>query len=203
MKRQGGNGYTATKCIFEDFKAFITKEGKSFPLPADQFHSTFASWYHKTHDLRSQKVGFIDGKLVYLKETIFDDAYTYVSRQTQIHRQNDIDRLVLTFNNATSAGANKMWHVAYDHWPIQNLRTTIISDCISGFLFSLVFAFVVILVATKNWILSLIVIVSIMWVMVCMAGTMYLNGGNFGFVESTTVIAFIGISFDYVVHISH
>ena len=56
---------------------------------------------------------------------------------------------------------------------------------------------------TGNIYVSLLAILYISSIILFLMGVIKINGGNFGLIEATCVIVFIGISVDYVVHISH
>ena len=63
--------------------------------------------------------------------------------------------------------------------------------------------FLVLTLATQNIYMSLICTACISSIILILFGSIRINGTNFGLIESTCVIVFIGISVDYCVHISH
>lgn len=77
------------------------------------------------------------------------------------------------------------------------------SQANNGILFSLTMALIVLTLTTSNILISLIAIASIGAVILCMMSLIKIQGWQFGMIESTCVIVFIGISVDYVVHICH
>jgi predicted RND superfamily exporter protein len=135
--------------------------------------------------------------------TIYHKGYMQSPREKQIEIEKRIEEVQLKFNENAPEGINKGWQIAYDHWAWQNLRGTIISNCIQGILFSLLFALIVMVCTTGNIWISLYAVLSISSVILFLMGVIKLNGGNFGIIESTCVIVFIGLSVDYIVHISH
>lgn len=65
------------------------------------------------------------------------------------------------------------------------------------------FTFVVLILNTNNFYLSVIASVSILSIILMLISMIPFAGWQFGLIESTSVIIFVGISFDYVVHICH
>lgn len=72
-----------------------------------------------------------------------------------------------------------------------------------GIASALLFSFIILVITTGNVVVSFLAILSISFIILFLMGTISLNGGNFGLIESTCVIVFIGISVDYVVHVCH
>ena len=70
-------------------------------------------------------------------------------------------------------------------------------------MFSIIFAMIVLVLATSNIYLSLIAIFGISSIMLALMGMIWILDWKFGLVEATCIIVFIGISVDYVVHIIH
>tara|TARA_B110000285_G_scaffold80800_1_gene93272 strand:+ start:1716 stop:2195 length:480 start_codon:yes stop_codon:yes gene_type:complete len=64
-------------------------------------------------------------------------------------------------------------------------------------------SFLVLLLTTKNFYISVMAILSISAIILGLMSMVNLFGWEFGIIESTCVIIFIGISVDYVVHICH
>lgn len=117
--------------------------------------------------------------------------------------EQEIDEIMKNFNENAPEGLKNGWHIAYDHWAWQNLRSTVISNCVQGILFSLLFSLKVMIITTGNIRVSFLAILSISSVILCLMGVIKINGGNFGIIESTCIIVFIGLSIDYVVHVTH
>merc|ERR1712038_888328 len=72
-----------------------------------------------------------------------------------------------------------------------------------GIAIALPLAFVVLLISTRNWIVSIFAILDIVGVIACEMGLMYCFGWKFGVIESVSVILVIGFSVDYVVHLAN
>jgi len=78
-----------------------------------------------------------------------------------------------------------------------------IHSALRGIAIALPLAFVVLLISTRNWIVSLFAIMDIIGVIVCELGMMWCMGWSFGVLESISVILVIGFSVDYVVHLAN
>lgn len=87
--------------------------------------------------------------------------------------------------------------------PMWNLKAIFINNALVGVAFNLLFNIIVLVINTKNIYLSLIAIFSIIAVILSLISIIPIMGWQFGLVESSSVIVFIGVSFDYVVHICH
>jgi hypothetical protein len=62
---------------------------------------------------------------------------------------------------------------------------------------------VILILTTRNLFMSLIAVSCISSIILCMMSMIYMQGWKFGMIESTSLIVFVGISVDYVVHIAH
>ena len=95
------------------------------------------------------------------------------------------------------------FQTAYDTWSWLHLRTVIVSNAIQSMIFSIIFSLSILVIATSNIYVSLIAIFSISTIVLTLMAMIWILGWKFGLIESTCIIAFIGISVDYVVHIAH
>jgi len=68
---------------------------------------------------------------------------------------------------------------------------------------SALFAFVVLLFNTQNFITSFYAILTITLVNGSIIAAIYLQGGGLGIADSFIIVIFSGFSFDYVVHMCH
>jgi len=107
------------------------------------------------------------------------------------------------YNSGSDEGMNKGFITAYDNFAWLHLRQIVFKNTMIGVLFSVSLSFLVLLFTTRNLFVSLIAIVSICSIIASLLSAIRLMGHQFGLIESTCVVVFIGISFDYVVHICH
>ena len=92
---------------------------------------------------------------------------------------------------------------AYDNFPIWHLKSTFINNALLGIGLNLIFNLIVLISNTKNIYLSFIALFSITSIIISLISMIPFMNWQFGLTESTCVIIYIGISFDYVVHICH
>lgn len=76
------------------------------------------------------------------------------------------------------------------------------NSAIYGMTCAMAFAFLILLIATRNIILALLAIFSVSVVIVSTVAVMVLNGWELGVSESISVVIMIGLSVDYVVHLA-
>ena len=91
----------------------------------------------------------------------------------------------------------------FDKFAIWHLKSTFLKNSLTGIGLNLIFNLIVLIINTRNIYLSLIALISISSIIVGLMSMIPFFGWQFGLTESTCVIIYIGISFDYVVHISH
>lgn len=77
-----------------------------------------------------------------------------------------------------------------------------VTGAVQGTLIAIAFAFLILLVATSNIIISLIAIFCIAIINCSIVGTIHMNGQQLGISESISVVALIGFSVDYIVHLA-
>jgi predicted RND superfamily exporter protein len=131
------------------------------------------------------------------------NGYQNMERKEAMETQKEMENNIVEFNKQAGEGINKGFNTAYDNWSWHELRGEVVSSALQGIVFSCLFAFIILVLTTKNWFISLIAIASISSIILQLFGVMKLLGWDFGIIESTCVIVFIGVSVDYVVHFSH
>jgi len=78
----------------------------------------------------------------------------------------------------------------------------LVSNAVFGIIMAIVFAFIVLLIATKNIIVSIFAIICVAMIIFSTVACFYWNGQEFGNLESIAVVMLIGFSVDYIVHFS-
>ena len=63
-------------------------------------------------------------------------------------------------------------------------------------------AFLILLIATRNVMISFFAIKSVMFIMMCVVAVMVLQDWQLGVSESVAMVIIIGFSVDYVVHLA-
>jgi protein dispatched 1 len=80
---------------------------------------------------------------------------------------------------------------------------TFVSNAIQGLVLSVVFASVVLLLATRNIFVTMYSVGIIVCVISSVLGVIQLIGWKLGIAESLATDFFVGFSVDYIVHVSH
>eukprot|EP00483_Globobulimina_turgida_P012997 UN13021 len=64
-------------------------------------------------------------------------------------------------------------------------------------------AFMILILATRNWLISLFAVLDIVGIMLCELAIMVSQGWQFGVTEAIAIVIIIGFSVDYVVHLAN
>jgi predicted RND superfamily exporter protein len=96
-----------------------------------------------------------------------------------------------------------VWQWAGPEWALLQLQNSLFSNAMQGMALSIIFAFLVLIVTTKNYRVSLFAIASISLVICSIMATIYLCEWGIGTSESLALIIFVGFSVDYIVHMCH
>lgn len=106
-------------------------------------------------------------------------------------------------NKNSPVGINRCFMVADVTWTWLNFKSYLISDGFQGVCISLIFAFIIIFLTTKNFIVSVLSVFCITSIIAQTMSMINLLGWQFGLIESICIIVFVGISVDYVTHFAH
>lgn len=77
-----------------------------------------------------------------------------------------------------------------------------VTSAVQGIIIATVFAFLILLLATKNIVLASLSIFCVAIVIISVLAIMSLQGWEFGVSESISIVIIIGLSVDYVVHLA-
>ena len=83
------------------------------------------------------------------------------------------------------------------------MSNAMVDNTLAGMLCSLIFAFLVLLTVTKNYIVSTMSILTITCIMGSMMAAIFWMGDGIGISQGLSIIVFVGFSVDYVVHMCH
>ena len=87
-------------------------------------------------------------------------------------------------------------------WLFMVSERAFVSSAIQGIGISLAFAFIMLLVATRNIIIALESILCVAYTVVSVLAIMHMRGQQLGIIESISVVIIIGFSVDYVIHLA-
>eukprot|EP01083_Nonionella_stella_P317659 1157751_1 len=88
-------------------------------------------------------------------------------------------------------------------WADFAVKRAFISSAIQGVLIGMPLAFVILLISTRNWIISVFAVFDIIGIMLCELGLMAVLDWEFGISEAISTVMIIGFSVDYVVHLAN
>ena len=174
---------------------------------------TGASFVSSLHDFRidpannvkyKNRIGFIEKKLKFLvvtvKSTLLRGQPNPVTQPVYDKFEDFLGRI----NAAAPAGLNKGFHAGGRQWTWNFTEGALVANVFQGFMICFPAAFIVLLIATHNIILSAIAIFTIAGIVGCVLGMCkaYLGWG-LGVAESIAAVIVIGFSVDFTVHLAH
>jgi protein dispatched 1 len=77
-----------------------------------------------------------------------------------------------------------------------------VSSAIQGIIIAMAFAYIVLLIATRNIIQASLSLLCVIFIVVSVVAIMHMQGWQLGVSESISVVILIGFSVDYVIHLS-
>eukprot|EP00304_Pavlova_gyrans_P003291 CAMPEP_0206043366 /NCGR_PEP_ID=MMETSP1466-20131121/8608_1 /ASSEMBLY_ACC=CAM_ASM_001126 /TAXON_ID=44452 /ORGANISM="Pavlova gyrans, Strain CCMP608" /LENGTH=1075 /DNA_ID=CAMNT_0053418169 /DNA_START=32 /DNA_END=3255 /DNA_ORIENTATION=+ len=89
------------------------------------------------------------------------------------------------------------------NWVLFRIFTRLFEEVGLAVVFSLVLAFGVLLLTTRNWWVSLFVVGTIACTVICVLASVVARGFTIGIQECIYIVLTIGLSIDYAVHLSH
>lgn len=90
-----------------------------------------------------------------------------------------------------------------EQWAYLAFENAMFYNAIQGMCSSLLFAFGVLLITTRNYIVSFQAVLSILLTIATIMSCIKIAGWSVGIAESIGLIVFIGFSVDYIVHMCH
>lgn len=147
-------------------------------------------------------IGFINDTLVFMQifsESTGDRRAAYADKHPVYMKwQNYINEYTKTAPESLKSGTQ----TAGIFWCWMMSERAFLSSAVYGMTCSLVFAFLILLMATRNIVLSLLAILCVSVVVISTVGVMVLKGWELGVTESIAIVIMIGLSVDYVVHLA-
>lgn len=98
---------------------------------------------------------------------------------------------------------NTVFQLGNGAWNAKEVTDYILTNTFSGMICSILFAYIVLLAVTKNYIVSSLCILTISAIMGTMMSVIWARGEGIGVSEGLSIIVFVGFSVDYVVHMCH
>lgn len=184
-------------CPMEEIKRVGEELGHEFPMSPEVFNETVkhlpdGSDLNFVFDgrLRFQRVRIPTQRLVPGPWAKLDEVYLYY------------DAVVKDIKATWPRSVNCVCQYSR-RWAGREMTDAMVENTLSGMLCSLLFAFIVLLIVTKNYIVASLSILTISSIMGTMMAVIYFRGDGIGISEGLSIIVFVGFSVDYVVHMSH
>lgn len=95
------------------------------------------------------------------------------------------------------------FQTAFKSWPDLVMRQAFFRSALQGIVYSLVFSALILYATSRSSVLTFFSLLCIGNVLLTILAFVHLLNWRFGLSESICLIVFIGLSVDYVVHISH
>ena len=95
-----------------------------------------------------------------------------------------------------------VFQYANSFWCFMESERAFYDGAIQGMIVSVTLAFFIMLVATRNFIVTFYAIISVIFIVACVTAAMVMSGWELGVSESIAIVIVIGFSVDYVVHLA-
>jgi len=194
------------KCWMEDFRAYLLNRGDRFPIIPSQFEQQiipFAeSWLTGMHSTKDY-MWIRDGKVKASYMLMSVDFQRYADTTSAIEYKKLWDKYLEEFNLDASIYTKGAWHTS-SLWVRAEAQSALISSTILTIVIVVGLALLGMLVFTRDWKLSMLVVASTMLV-VCILFwfIVVVMGWPIGAIEVIALIVFIGYAVTYSLHIAH
>jgi hypothetical protein len=192
-------------CFLEDFEAWNggAEIGASF-------EPKLAEWVQLAPARRGQLAGFVDGELKFVQvtftSTLLDRSPPFITREVYDEWQRFIDGFLPTAPaELASCDDGRCTLFVYGDYAFAWMVTQeqLVSGLFTGLGICAPVAFLVLLLATGNLLVSLYAILTIFLVVISLLGTCNLIGWQLGISEAIAGTIVIGLAVDYTVHLGH
>lgn len=216
----------AVECVMVDFKTWLNSTGNSFPAPAASSVQLFKQFTEATDPstVSAQRpnvtapysrkwqghYGFVDDKFRFIafetQAPIADRGFTVEPELRRIY--NEFEDFLTTVNKDAPASAGKAIQTTLPQqqpskWVWMHTQSVFVRSALTGALFGVCLAFVVLLCATMNIVVALLSTVTIACILGTVLALMVMLGWELGTIESVNLTILAGFSVDYVVHLAH
>lgn len=177
-----------------------------FPVDQKYFDATFKQFLNSAEGYKaiaSREIGWIRGKMIFFKFTFLSGMNR--GDPTQTVKKPAFDKFDGFVKNQkkTAPDGLKTFAQTTGVWPWMPTEEAFVNNARNGIIISIAFAFLILLIATRNVLQSLIAIMSVIMIVISVVASMHWNEMQLGVSESIAIVILIGFSVDYVVHFSH
>lgn len=204
----------ALLCFLSDFQSWFAQQSRNagystynctstrFYEELKTYRNTSTSTVYNT-DVKQSLIGFIDGELKFaaIKMHTTLESISAVLQQEKVRKV--VDAYASDVNSNSPSGMNTVFG-ASEIFMILELNLGLVEGFFRGMMICFPMAFVMLLISTRNFILSLYATISIGLIVSCVLGMckIFLDW-DLGTAEAIAGIIVIGFSVDYVIHLGH
>ena len=197
-------------CFTEGFQAWLEAGGREFPTPPELFRQSLLEFYRASESKPYREdIGFVpnaataEEELKYLILT-FNSTFRFpqpLGLSEEVFES--WEGFASEINAAAPEGMEGYQTTRYS-WMWLATQRSLVKNAVTGVSICFVLAFLVINVATGNWIVSLCTTITIVGI-VCTTmgvGVVAMMGYPLGISEAIAIVILIGFSMDYVLHLA-
>ena len=191
-------------CPIDEFRTYLNKSGESFPYNASSEGDFAEKWYNFMNS--GDADGTLAARASYVEEDNGEYTIKYYAMYAELpvtfsapsttakdYRDDFDDYIEENKENCPGTLCDYMHNSSWRWW-LLTVEDNFITSALSGIAIALPLAFIVLLISTRNWIISIFAILDIIGVISCELCVMWAAGWKFGMVESIAVIMVIGFS---------
>jgi hypothetical protein len=168
------------------------------PIAKDLFHRCLSAWARKSREtnvvLRNNEVMILS--FPFRAQYGFTDSIHKLSKEFW-----EIEDWVNDKLRSAPQGVKRAFFTGNDYWYMDTHRA-LTSTAFSSATIALIATLFVILISSRSFILTSFSILSMFYILAATIATMVLCGWTLGFIESICIAILIGISADFVTHLS-
>ena len=124
------------------------------------------------------------------------------SRNEKLPLYNSWECFLLQFYETAPPGLKTVFQYAEASWCFMASEHAFFKGALQGMGISVSLAFIIMLIATRNFIVALYAIISVIFIVANITAIMVIVGWELGVPESVATVIVIGFSVDYVVHLA-
>ena len=192
------------KCPIEEWKDYLETMNMTFPYDASS-ESAFAEMWNSflnsdnAENTMAYQLSYVDNDggdytvkfyAMYIQLPVTDSAPSTVVKE---YRDDFDDYIAENKDDCPGTLCDYMHNSCYRWWLLA-LEENFVISAFTGIAMALPLAFIVLLISTRNWIISIFAILDIIGVISCELCAFYVFQWKFGVVESVAVIMIIGFS---------
>ena len=184
----------------EDFENYLKENDEDFPVRSSDFNESLTMFKIKTGN---ENIRFINGQIRSIEINFNIRGLEGRSFQLRDDIFEYYQKIVDDIRQKYPRGISTCFQIPEDQWANLSLEQSLFKNNIAGMATSILFAWIVLLISTKNYWVSLQAALSILLVIATIISSIYLQGWSLGMAESIGLIVFVGFSVDYIVHMCH